>query len=1488
MAGEETTNKGNVTNNYNAAQTGLNMDNTIGQIKKGTLTYALNANVENFDSNSVNYQNEEGNEICINFPEGYQVIGNHFIPEKNKHIFFLTDGNNNSEIGYIYNNECTYHTYLNLPCLNFNINYPIQKIVHRITNCTTEIYWTDGYNVRRYLDVQADIPPVNCNELSIQPNFTIPQLNVVDVINGGQLTAGTYQFAIQYCDALGFGYTSYYSVTNPISIANNRVVTTDFDYQINQSIRLNITNLEIGGYFEYYNLAVIKNINSIESVELIGTYYISKPETQITYSGESQTQIRLSINDIFEKFPYYDIAQDVTSVQDILVWDQLTSNDRINYQSIASQISLKWQTYKLPATENYTDSINTAELRGYLRDEVYAFEIVFLLKNGKQTDGFHIPGREYNEVIDGAQILETDPDFIGEPEPDTNYAPKWKIYNTAYGNTPATGDPINNATPHEYGEFAFWESSDVYPPNVLVWGDPNDPATPWGLAGKQIRHHKFPDVLVSPIFESAAYVGGRPVMQASDAVYPIGVRIDTAQVQSLINSSGLTQAQKDDIAGFKIVRGNRSTHQSIVGKGILRNVGKYTRDDTSYYYPNYPYNDLNADPFLLTQNNAYNAQSILYKLNVTVAGSATCTDCYTGNTITVPLTVGLNQVCSLTRPVANGATSWPWVNMDGSTAAPSNPVTYHVVVNVGSTTFNYQNPYNIFQQLSITVTAGSPQYIYAWSGSSLLDDGTGSKDYTVTTVSNLNPLTMPTSLNGFNTDESKYRMVFNSPETSFGQPTLGSILKLENALIGAGHSHFVQVRNNAKYKFLNAEAQKLALTSSYNLANVTGVLDATAMFTLYQSYLQVYINGITRQNFAYSFNSVANLDYWKNVTNSGNKQRELDLCQYINSGVQSVADTHDINNFQRESSIYLKTKSTKIALPYPKDVPAVSATGIVDNSRFTISERARCGNPENLEDISTVMYYGSLKNIIYNQYGQIYTYQTIDTGFQVDFDNLPGITTIFGGDTFISRFAFKTKLPFFIDNRVGAPDDSDINYDEIGNISYPQYWHSSRSVLYNYWAGQTQLQNIISVKAVSFDCPNDSIYLAPLPTTTSTTTLSPNSVSVGSIDYSYQGKFYLFAYGIPYFYCESSINVDLRQAFNDREGDFYPRVSSGIPDSWLQQSVVPIAFDNTYTYNITYSKQNTDNFFSHLPGNWTNDQCNTVYPFRAIYSDPQSSDPTVKVNNWLIYRPISFFDFPQNYGNLVSLDGIQNKAILARFENKSLLYNTMLTIDTSNPQAAYVGNPLLFRSSPPIDFAETDLGYVGSQHKFLLKIPQGQISIDAKRGQIFLITSDVYGRYQPVDITAFGSGVNRFMTDHLAFEILRYFSEADIDNAFSKIGLTGVYDSKYDRVIISKLDYIPQPEYVGVITYNTLTKEYEIDDVVVQLSDPKYFCNKSWTLSFNMNTKSWVSFHSYIPNYYIAENNFFYSGLNQGCNLDFVAAEEVSETCGLAGTAITP
>ena len=171
--------------------------------------------------------------------------------------------------------------------------------------------------------IQIITPVLDCNKLKVQPNFTIPNLDVTDVVVGGDLKAGAYQFAIQYCNASGDAYTSYYSITNPVSIANTEITTPDFQYSVGKSIVLSISDIDITGYFQYFNLAVIKTINNGTTVELVGTYNIQDKSRTITYTGQNITQIPLSLNDILEKFAYYDIAQDVTNVQDVIVWDNL-------------------------------------------------------------------------------------------------------------------------------------------------------------------------------------------------------------------------------------------------------------------------------------------------------------------------------------------------------------------------------------------------------------------------------------------------------------------------------------------------------------------------------------------------------------------------------------------------------------------------------------------------------------------------------------------------------------------------------------------------------------------------------------------------------------------------------------------------------------------------------------------------------------------------------------------------------------------------------------------------------------------------------------------------------------------------------------------------------------------------------------------------------------------------------------------------------------
>ena len=115
----------------------------------------------------------------------------------------------------------------------------------------------------------------------------------------------------------------------------------------------------------------------------------------------------------------------------------------------------------------------------------------------------------------------------------------------------------------------------------------------------------------------------------------------------------MTGVQTCALPIFKIVRGDRNTNRSVIAKGILRNVGEYDREGTTYYFPNYPYNDLRKDPFLLQKNNAYNSECITWVFSCLTTGTYEYTDCYTNTLVSANMTAGEDfTICSLTTPRA--------------------------------------------------------------------------------------------------------------------------------------------------------------------------------------------------------------------------------------------------------------------------------------------------------------------------------------------------------------------------------------------------------------------------------------------------------------------------------------------------------------------------------------------------------------------------------------------------------------------------------------------------------------------------------------------------------------------------------------------------------------------------------------------------------------------------------------------------------------------
>ncbi|HJT73621.1 MAG TPA: hypothetical protein VJ720_06375, partial [Chitinophaga sp.] len=258
--------------------------------------------------------------------------------------------------------------------------------------------------------------------------------------------------------------------------------------------------------------------------------------------------------------------------------------------------------------------------------------------------------------------------------------------------------------------------------------------------------------------------------------------------------------------------------------------------------------------------------------------------------------------------------------------------------------------------------------------------------------------------------------------------------------------------------------------------------------------------------------------------------------------------------------------------------------------------------------------------------------------------------------------------------------------------------------------------------------------------------------------------------------------------------------------------------------------------------------CQTHFGNRLIYSQKATMEETK--NNWLVYRPVSYADLQKNFGPICSIDGIEDNRLLVRFTHKSLLYNVMATLRTEAGIAS-LGNPAFF-SQPPLDFLDSDSGFAGSRHKLLIKSPHGHIWVDATRGQVILLKGT------SVDNLA-TRGMHHWLQSNLPFHISRSLQDVPIDNHFGDFGLTGVFDTRYNRLLLTKKDYLPLEP--GILYAQ---EKFYFDNKQVDPSDSRYFCNKSWTLSYSFNTGAWVAFHSYVPYFYIGHPTYFQTGIHSG------------------------
>jgi hypothetical protein len=514
-----------VTNSFSK---GLNKDTDPSFVESGLWTHARNMVNNTDEGNLGTLTNEDSNYLCGTSGETMQgnkdIIGLIHLFADKWVVFTASNVNGkpvNSEIGLYEEDFCRYRPIVSAPCLNFSNLHLITGGSRQKGDCRWEVYWADGNNVDRYMDLgdpktwpdpaltwggsnQAtaganynyyldgagnqqlwpigaweqdclptdchicfDTNQLDCDKIRLASLVKTPCVELSIAPGTGTLENGTY-FAI-------VAYTiNTQKVTNYFSPSNLQPVYTERNLS-QGSLQLKL-DLDTDN-FDQFELVIVASINENVIAKRVG--YYSTSQTTILLDDIPLTLETVPLKLITIQNPVYETSDQMVNVSQYLLRIAPKSKFDFNYQPLANLIDTYWVSVEYP--EDYY--IKGGSKTGYLRDEVYSFFIRWVYNTGDKSASYHIPGRPaqpYTFVApNGTTQTLYDNEAYGSFAPylDPNSFPDdtllFQTVNTAIPSAPILiNNPIlpDGGKVLRKGKMGYWQSTEIYPPNQPeVW-----------------------------------------------------------------------------------------------------------------------------------------------------------------------------------------------------------------------------------------------------------------------------------------------------------------------------------------------------------------------------------------------------------------------------------------------------------------------------------------------------------------------------------------------------------------------------------------------------------------------------------------------------------------------------------------------------------------------------------------------------------------------------------------------------------------------------------------------------------------------------------------------------------------------------------------------------------------------------------------------------------------------------------------------------------
>lgn len=576
---------------------GLNLSTDPVYQPKDSYSYGLNVVKENLINNPEIISNEKGFGDYLDLGYDYILLGNIYLGNFN-YILFIKNNDSTSPFNRIIlvENKNIKIIRDNLD-LNFDSSHPVIGTYRIDYNNNRIIYFVDGLNSDRVINVDIDNSGVDIALLSMNASSSSPLIDVRLFDEGGGMVSGQYFFGISYNVNSSFT-TNVLNISTPVSVANEKYFNTtalstsitelfgNTDGDIINTVTTKKAEIKISKLnpiYESYNIIAIRKQGESFVYRTIRDIPISTDT--VVFTGINGVTEDITLDDIIvDSINYY--ASNAISQKDnrLVRGNTKVKGDSFDYQRFANNIIVNYKINTEPVylldnvynsssfanlynnfridvassapkkhsiSPSYLANTGTAELynnTSFMRDEVYSLGIGFKLVDGTETQVFHIPGR-VNDVLQnssGAGEYNTPVSFPWDTQND-NGSPRWVNKNTA----------INNGT------LAYWRSDITYEDNF----DFPTNGEKAGNGRSYIRHHKMPSDILEPIYTTT--VTGDPNVVNTTSKYEIYKRNISLVFSNII----IPDEYKDIIDSITFYYTPRDeSNKSVLSKGLLRST----------------------------------------------------------------------------------------------------------------------------------------------------------------------------------------------------------------------------------------------------------------------------------------------------------------------------------------------------------------------------------------------------------------------------------------------------------------------------------------------------------------------------------------------------------------------------------------------------------------------------------------------------------------------------------------------------------------------------------------------------------------------------------------------------------------------------------------------------------------------------------------------------------------------------------------------------